>query len=435
MLIEFSVSNYKSIMSQQTLSMVAGPSRAVKGRYSFEPQGIDNFRLLKTAAIFGPNASGKSTLIKALEFMQEFVIKSSKEGQEGEPIDVVPFMLHHSTREAPSEFEISFIENDIRYQYGFSADRLRVHHEWLYATPVGGRTQRWIDRSFDHSKKVYSIYVNPSLKGEREVWKRSTRDNALVLSTAVQLSAEPFRDAFRWFQRRLRVVTSNERVAPDYTASLCESEKKERILGFLNAADLGIVDVVVNEAEFKDVFPRGFPEKIREVFATEMAKVKLQKIFLGHADDGGNVVYLDLNDESDGTRVIFSLAGPLLDVLDHGRVLIVDELHNSLHPLAFQYLVERFHCSDEHSSNAQLIFTTHETHIMAGDTLHRDQIWFMSKNSQRASELASLAEFKSRNNEAFERGYLGGRYGALPNIDLFKGGGGMLSCNDGDPAP
>ena len=418
MLVEFSVANFRSVVGRQTLSLVAGSSRSVKNRFSFESGNPGAPRLLNTAAVLGPNGAGKSTLVRALRLMRSIVVSSAQETQEGEEIDVQPFLFNKETKKNPSFFEVIFIENEARYQYGFTATRKQVISEWLFVTPRGGRAQRWIDREYSSELGAYKTYLNPTLKGEKEVWKKSTRDNALLLSVAIQLKAEPFQDAFSWFKDRLRVLESSQRLASDYSADLCKGEDKQRVIGFLKSVDLDIVDVEVQESERMN-FLR-FPKAIREAFVKEFGpkieKITISEVALGHVTDEDEVVFLPLSEESDGTRVLFSLAGPWLDVLDNGLVLVVDELNNSLHSLALELLIKFFQNPEINNNNAQIIFTTHDVHVLQRDIVHRDGVWFVSLKAAEGTSLVALSEYKPRTGEAFDRGYLGGRYGAIPRI-------------------
>lgn len=414
MLVEFSVANYLSFLERQTLSMVAGSGRDWRARHVFETGHRFVPRLLRSAAVYGPNAAGKSNLVLAMDFFQDFVINSAKQKQEGEEIPVAPFRLTKKSAREPSEFEAVFIEKGNQYQYGFAVDEKRVWHEWLFAVPSGGRKQRWFERSYNRNSSRYDWYINPSLKGFRKVWKESTRDNALFLSTAVQLKSEALKEPFEWFQLRLRVITSPERLLNSYSARQCHERKwKENILQFLKAADLGITNIVVREREpSADELPEFFPEEIRK----KLLASKILEVLMTHMDEDGDEVPFDLDDESDGTRVLFSLSGPWIDVLDNGLVLFVDELHNSLHPHVLRFLVGLVHDQDHNRRNAQLIFTGHDTSLMSGGVMGRDQFWLLEKDQKQATKLYPLSDFKPRKGEALEKGYLGGRYGALPKI-------------------
>lgn len=421
MLIEFSVANFRSILDKQTLSMAAGTSREVQGKYSFASGHRAVPNVLRAAGIFGPNASGKSSIVRALGFMRDFVIDSAINSQQGEEIDVSSFLFDSNSIDEPSEFEIVFISEGTRYQYGFRVDRERVWEEWLFAVPNNGRTQRWFHRLYDVDIGETEWYINQSIKGEKEIWKKSTRDNALFLSSAVQLRAEVFQDVFSWFRKRLRVITSGQRLSEFHTGVRCKNqETKEKILRFLNFADMHIVDIAAKEHEWsEDMIPGNVPGDIRSAISRQMAGSKLLEISVGHKNDRGEIVYLDFAEESDGTQALFSLTGPWLDVLENGWIVVVDELSNSLHPYAFQYMVNLFHDTNVNSLNGQLIFTSHDTTIMSGRQLHHDQIFLIERDNRQATRITPLSDFKVRQNEAIQKGYLGGRYGALPNIREF----------------
>lgn len=414
MLIEFSVANFRSFLERQTFSMVAGSEKDHGTRHSFEVKDKAVSRLLRSAAVYGPNAAGKSNLVLAMGVFWTFVLNSAKQTQEGEKIDAFPFKLIKKSTLEPSEFEAVFIKNGTRYQYGFSIDENRVWEEWLYAVPSRGRIQRWFERTYNKDKDNYDWYINPSLKGKRQVWKESTRDNALFLSSAVQLKSESLREPFNWFQEEFGVISSTEKFSVSPTAKKCQHEEsKEKVLSFLKCADLGISDIVVRERE---VTSEQLPDDLPEELIKQALSQKHLEVLSKHKDEDGDDVIFPFTDESDGTNVLFSLAFPFLYVLEGGGVLVVDELHNSLHPHMLRFLVGLFQDPDSNPNKAQLIFTTHDTSLMSGDFMKRDQFWLAEKDKRQATKLVPLLEFKPRKGEALERGYLGGRYGALPKI-------------------
>ncbi len=421
MLIEFSVSNFRSVAELQTLSMVAGSSRSARGVHSHDTGIAAVPHLLKAAAILGPNGAGKSTLVNAMYFMRQFVVSSARDSQEGEEIGAEPFLFSNETRKKPSQFEAIFVENGTRYQYGFWVTKSVVVKEWLYATPPGRKSQKWFERGYDPKTKKQTITVGSSVKGEREVWKKSTRDNALFLSVAVQLKSEHFLEPFAWFRDRLRVVKSSQRLSESFSAEKSTSIEKKNILKFLHSVDVNISDIRVVEKDPEQAFSQ-LPLSIREPLLKSMSvgkrRGRIAEVHLGHKTESGEVVFLPLNEESDGTKVLFALSGPWLDVLENGRVLVVDELHNSLHPLAFEFLVAVFQDTKWSKKFGQMIFTTHETHFLSQDRIHRDGIWLVKLDGVRGTKLTPLSDFKARSGEAFDRGYLGGRYGSIPRIRI-----------------
>lgn len=417
MLIDFSVTNYRSIRERQTLSMAASA-------YFKELEALNTFdagtgekapRLLRSAVLYGPNASGKSTLIQALDFMQDRVLHSQKESQAGDEIDTVPFKLSAASRADDSEFEIAFVERGVRYEYGFRCNRQRFTEEWLYAYPQG-RAQKWFHRVFDAEvgKDVYRFSSLFAGERKRQDWKDLTRSNALFLSTAIQLNNEQLRPVFDWFQHRLRVVASTSELHAGYTVSRCKDDgEKAKVVEFMNSADLSIADIRLKETPLSaELLPKGFPAQVKEELLQKAKGQQFTSVKFVHADTAtGEPIEFTENEESDGTRALFAFAGPWLDVTENERVLVVDELDTSLHPLLVQHLVKLLHHT---GSQAQLIFTTHDTTLLSQKLLRRDQVWFMEKDETRATQLYPLSKFSPRENEAVERGYLNGRYGGIP---------------------
>jgi AAA15 family ATPase/GTPase len=416
MLIEFSVTNYKSILARQTLNMAASAYSELESLNTFVPDQDDGVpRLLRSAVLYGSNASGKSTLIQALRFVKDQVLNSQKESQAGDAIDVVPFRLTSASRGADSEFEVTFVEQGIRYEYGFCCNRERFTEEWLIAYPLG-RPQKWFHRVFDAKagKDVYKFSTS-FLGGKRrhDLWEEQTRPNALFFSTVIQLNNEQLKPAFDWFKLRLRVVDSVRGFSPSYTLQRCgKDDDRQRVIALMNSADLSIADIQVKETLFEESLPKDIPTSIRDEFLKDMAGKKFLEPRYFHKDvNTTEIVEFDASEESDGTRALFALAGPWLDVIENERVLVVDELDTSLHPLLVQHLVKRLH---HEGTKAQLIFTTHDTTLLSQKLLRRDQVWFMEKDNKSATRLYPLSDFSPRDNEAIERGYLNGRYGGIP---------------------
>ena len=418
MLIEFSVTNYRSILERQTLNMAASTYfKELESLNTFIPDQDDGVpRLLRSSVLYGPNASGKSTLIQALQFVKSQILNSQKESQAGDAIDVVPFKLTAASRVADSEFEITFIEQGVRYEYGFCCNRERFTEEWLIAYPLG-RAQKWFHRVFDaESGKDAYKFSSSFLGGKKrhDIWKEQTRTNALFFSTAIQLNNEQLKPAFDWFKQRLRVFDSVGGLSPSYTLQRCgKDEDRQRVVAFMNSADLSIADIQLKETVFSaDSLPKGMPAAIKDEFIKDMAGRKLVEPRFFHKDvNTAEIVEFEGSEESDGTLALFAFAGPWLDVIENERVLVVDELDTSLHPLLVHHLVKRLH---HEGTKAQLIFTTHDTTLLSPKLLRRDQVWFMEKNDKSATRLYPLSDFSPRENEAIERGYLNGRYGGIP---------------------
>ena len=414
MLIDFKVKNYRSIKDEQDLNMLSTKQKEHMDTHTFTSDASTKMNLLKTAAIYGANAAGKSNFIKALKTMQEIVINSMSTYQRGHLLPVKPFLFDVETKNEPTEFEVSFITDNIRYQYGFSATQERIVEEWLIAYPKG-RPQNWFARSLntDINEPSYEWQFGEKFTGQKQLWQESTRDNALFLSTAIHLNSEQLNPVYDWFDKTLR-ITGVGGWNPKSTIELCKQEKKKSsILQFLQTADMDIEDIEIEENINK-----------KEQAASWYGYFNPDSVIMWHKDNSGNKVPLKLEEESDGTRKLFAFIGPWLDSLENGHVLLIDELHDNFHPLMVKFLVNLFHSNITNKSNAQLIFTTHETSILSQDVFRRDQIWFCEKKNK-ATELYSLVEFKARKGVTdLEKAYLSGRYGALPyfkNITLEMG--------------
>lgn len=416
MLISFEVTNFRSIRATQTLSLVKSKGGELAETNSFVAQSASKIELLRSTAIYGPNASGKTNLLLAMRAMKAMVLESAVEKKRGDSLPVTPFKLDSQTRTAPSEFEVSFIVDQVRYQYGFTATEARIHEEWLFAFPKA-RAQRWFERAWNPANESYDWELGSHLTGEKLLWKKSTRDNALFLSTAVQLNSQQLQPLYDWFRSKLRVAgVSGWR--PSFTARLSEQQGNTRLLDYLRAADLGIDDILVERKPFDlSRLPEDLPEDIKTRILEARGQSSTLKISTVHIASSGESVTFDLDDESDGTKKMFAFAGPWLDVLENGYILFIDELHDNLHPKLVQFLVGLFHNSDTNPNNAQLVFTTHETSILTQEVFRRDQIWFCEKDQEQATRLYPLTDFSPRKGrENLELAYLSGRYGAVPFV-------------------
>jgi len=415
MLLEFSVENFRSIRDKQTLSMVASQSDKKLFDSHLIATGVRGApNALKSAVIYGANASGKSNLILGLNYMRAVIAESSSI-KPGHKFNVKPFLLdkHSASHEVPTSYEVTFIVHNIRYQYGFSMNLERIIEEWLLAYP-SPKPQAWFYRKYDSQNEEYTYEFSSYFTGRKKLWQESTRDNALFLSTATQLNSEQLTPIFNWLTNELVVSPSGEGNSFDFTTSLLnEPSKKTSIQNFLVSADISISNI-------STVQRKGFRQTIHfnsdgEVDSSA-AEQELELPQFTHQTTHETATF-ELVDESLGTQKLFSLAGPLLDILEKGRVYVVDELHNSLHPLLVKHLIELFHNSDTNPNNAQLIFSTHDTSLLNSKVFRRDQVWFVEKDESQATTLFPLSDFSPRKGEALEKGYLSGRYGALPFFD------------------
>ncbi len=423
MLIDFRVTNFRSVKDAQTLSLVASASKELVETNTFDPDLPGFQRLLRSVVIYGANAAGKTNLLRAIQVMQSLVLNSAAKSQPGTPIAYMPHLLATGTRNAPSTFEATFAEAGIRYEYGFSVGPKRFSNEWLIAFPKG-RPQRLFERTYDEKTQSYEFEFGAGLRGSRTVWRDATRENALFLSTAVQLNSNSVEllAAFHWFQKRLVVIVSGTEMNATLTLKLLEeSEGRSKVLNLLRSADLGIADISVHREPLVPgaaIAGNVFLEKLSENPIPNVVRVTS----FHAAIDMKEPIPFDIGDESHGTQRLFQTAGAWLNVLANGEVLLIDEIDTSLHPLMTRFLVDLFHSTNTNAKNAQLIFTTHDTSLLAAEAevFRRDQVWFVEKTGGGASHLYPLSDFSPRKKEAIERGYLRGRYGALPILSEVK---------------
>ncbi len=416
MLIEFSVANYRSLRDKQTFTLARGNGDEMAATNSFTAKAANEFELLRSAAIYGPNASGKSNFLKAIEAMKDIVVNSATNLKRGDKLPVAPYRLSRATQSAPCEFEVIFLVEGVRYQYGFTSTEKRIDEEWLFAYPKG-RAQRWFARAWNDDTGQHEWDLGNNLTGEKQLWQRSTRDNALFLSSAVQLNSKQLQPIYDWFRSTLR-MTNVQGWNAGFTISLCHKDDKSKVLDFLRAADLDIDDILLETKPLDPkALPEDMPEYVKSALLSELKGRELVDIRTVHKTTEGDSVVFDLEDESDGTQKLFAFAGPWLDSLKNGYVLFIDELHDNLHPKLVQFLVQLFHSDKTNPKNAQLVFTTHETSILNQEVFRRDQIWFCEKDDQQASHLYPLTDFNPRKGrENLELAYFSGRYGALPYI-------------------
>lgn len=415
MLVEFRVVNFRSLRDEQVLSLVASKDKTLEDTHTLETGLKAAPSLVRSAAIYGANAGGKSNLIKALQYMRGVVMESATVIQPGQTYAVQPFRLDAESASQPTEFEVTFILDRVRYQYGFAMTAQRIVSEHLLVYKAF-KPQRWFDRHFDEStgKDVYDF--GPGLKGPKNLWEGATRPNALFLSMAVQLNSEAMRPVFGWFVDGLVILNEQAQIGPQVSIQMLkQAEGRKQICDFLSAADISIADIeVVTRKVPGQALHFDLVAGKTEVRTEEMEE---HQVRFSHVTEQGKAVF-DLMDESNGTRSLLFLAGPVMDILRKGLTLVMDELDTSLHTLLVRELVRLFHRPEVNTGGAQLIFTTHDTSLLdAPNLFRRDQIWFVEKDRDQTSALVSLSEFSPRKNEALERGYLMGRYGAVPFLD------------------
>lgn len=427
MLIQFSVRNFRTFKEKATLSLIASNyDKETRETENISDTNIYNLRILKSAVVYGANASGKSKFIEALIFMKNFAIKSSKESQKGEEIDVEPFKLNSESEKQPSEFEVIFLYKNEMFRYGFEVDKNKIVSEWLYHKPKTKEVELFYRdlQKFDTHRRNFP-------KGATLVREDLIRNNALLLSVAAQFNDATCESIIEWFKNLKTISGLKEKGYQGYTMGKTKDPKhKERILELLKAADLGIQDI---KLEMLDVtkLPKEMPKELREMILKQSKEDKAEffsdiltthKKFDNSKKHTGNTNFSLDDDESFGTRKFFALTGPILDTIENGYTLVVDELDSKLHPNLVCKIVSLFNSQIFNPKNAQLIFNTHDTNLLSSGLFRKDQVWFTEKDKYGEAKLYSLADFKSdtvRKNEAFEDNYIRGKYGAVPFLGFF----------------
>lgn len=438
MLVEFSVGNYRSFFKPVTLSLQATPLRSLNKDIDIQNVfSAGKLQLLRSAAIYGANASGKSNLVRAMLYMRHFVLNSATRLQAGELTDVQRFLLNKNAQQIPPYFQIIFLVGNIRYRYGFELDEHRVVSEWLY------QTKQRETRLFVRSGDVYDFPA--SFKKSVSGLEKRVRTNALFLSVLAQFNEPIAIGIVDWFRNRLRGISGlMDDAYAGFTLHQFETQEyiAQRIRELTRLADFGIVDIGIKSIAVDDPsVPNNLREMIRKMSEKQRTSgqdIALKGVETVHQvfENGISVgqTKLDLEEhESEGTKKFFYLLGPLLDTLDNGNVLVVDEFEARLHPVLSREIVRLFNAPNTNPKNAQLIFTTHDASLLGEGILRRDQVWFTEKNRFGETELYSLAEMKERNDASFEKNYIHGRYGAIPFIGglraVFEEGAGYDSSS------
>ena len=407
MLIQFSATNHRSLRDKQTLSMVASTDAADDPRLIPCPE--IKGATLPVVAIYGANASGKSNVLGAMGFMQQAVLRSHRAWEAGGGIPWEPFLLADPTP-AVASYEMQLLLGGTRYRYGFTLGGDRIHEEWLHAWP-NAKKQVWLERQGERFK------FGKNLRGENETIRKLTRPNSLFVSAAAQnnhLMLSPLHLAFKPPQLVRRLVagsrvdvgvigeTLDTMIAPD--ASSKSAAELSAILNLLHATDTGIADFG---------------------FAADASGKRVASAL--HRSASGVMRPLPLSAESEGTLTLLHLGLRLFQVLEDGGLFVIDELEASLHPALARHIVALFQDPRQNPRRAQLVFTTHDTNLlgpMVGEpALRRDQVWLTEKDEAGATKLYPLTDYKPRREENLERGYLQGRYGAIPFLGALVSNG------------
>lgn len=420
MIIDFSIKNFRSFRDEQKLSFVASnyDKDLPQNLIPMDLPGLEGVKLLKAIALYGANAAGKSNVLMALSFLERFVSDSATELDEGDETGVEPFLFCPETPEEPAEFVLRFLVEGVRYHFALVVDRQRVLYESLSAFPEG-KERVWYERSWDEQSESYEWSPKKATGFKRDAnIVGYTRQNALYLSTAAKWNNEQLAPIYRWFKIRLRFLRVNSDfpgLPPGHTAEFMQrgANQKNAVVRLLKHGDIGILSAKTTEHEIRrDDFPDDFPEAVIE----KIIKGKRLEVTLGHRGAEGQEYALSWEDESSGTQKLFSLAGPWLDILENGYVVGVDEIESSMHPNMVVELLRLVFSDRFNRDQAQFLFTTHNPLLLDPTLLRRDQVWFADKDDEGATHLYPLTDYSPRKGESLVRGYLTGRYGAVPFI-------------------
>lgn len=402
MILEFSVKNFLSFKEKVTFSMIANSNKELNDNYV----EIGGNKVLKSAAIYGANASGKSNLFKILTLVV-LMLRSSNSVDINAKLPLIPFKLDKDSVNKPSEFEIKFILNETRYVYGFIADKDKIYDEYLYYYPNGRET-----KIFDRTNINEYSYTQKDEKILREIEAKNAQ-NKFFLATATNWNFDKTKAAYNFLTNGIGTCNNLE-ILKNMAYKMYETNPdylKDFAIDFLQKADFNIEDYQISQIDVPGEFLTAIPEFITKTLPD---KPKAYQVLFKHKNSDN---YLSIDEESLGTQMIFAFIPFLADSLKNKKVLIIDELDKSLHPFLVQYIVEIFNDAEINKNGSQLIFNTHDTNLLDLNILRRDQIWFTEKNSETGeSDLYSLSDFSVRKQENVEKGYMLGRYGAVPFI-------------------
>jgi len=413
MLVQFTVENFRSIKDSVTFSMVSGSNNKIN---NFE---VRNYQLLSSAVVYGANASGKSNILKAFSFMKSMVLNASKVLQSTDKLPHEPFRLSTETENASSTFEVVFFYNGIKYRYGFEADSTTVFSEWLFSDEKGKEAKLFF-RDIDNNPE---LYINPDKFAEGKGLK--VLPNSLFIWKCDQEGGVIAKCILEWFENVNFLQGMRPSNYLSYTKRQMESDEfRKEIVKLVKAADLGIRDLGVEKEEVSN---SDFGKTLASLIPKDPSSFKI-RIHAIHEkfNDKGTASGIELfnltgDDESEGTKKFFCLSAPIIDTLKNGRILLIDELDASLHPMLTMSLISLFKNPSVNIKNAQLIFATHDTNLLNQNIFHKSQIWFTEKDSFGSTHLTSLVEFKNIRPQAdIKKQYIQGKFGAIPYLGTFS---------------
>ncbi len=423
MLVNFTFRNFRSFRDEKTLSMEAGSIKELKE--SLITRG--RYRLLPAAVVYGANSSGKSNVLSALTTMRSVLLGSVRLNPTDE-LRFQPFRLDLTSASAPTSFEIQFLRGDVKYRYGFDYDKTHIRKEWLYEKCAGEREYNLFlraDNEFEVSKTRFAEGVGK---------EADTPANRLFVSLAAQLNGAKSMRVLDWFNNCNYLSGTDSQGYEGFTLRMFGGhlEGCSQALDFFHHTQLGFNDLLVAEKpSFDEAFPgkMKIPGALRAMLTEEWKGRKTMEAKTTHNiyDAQGRVSGVGAFDkdemESEGTKKVIEMSGPVFDTLRLGKVLVVDELDAKLHPFLTRSILQLFMNPETNARGAQLIFATHDTNLLNLAYLRRDQIWFTEKDKTESTDLYSLLEFKDengtkiRNDRSVQKDYINGRYGAIPFLN------------------
>ena len=416
MLVEFKVSDYLSISEEQTLSMIANNADKTLTSHikKFDKYKI---KILRTAGIFGPNASGKTNILKALDFMKRFALFSSQ-NLPGAPTGVVPFKFLKEKGDHLSKFEMTFILDDgILYSYGFELDEKEIHNEWLHYYPKNQK------KNLFQRSKAGGYKFGSDMKGKNKSIADMTKDNSLFLSVAAMMNEEKAKNIYAFFNNIPPVLNQIDFLSgiifmKNIVEYYKKKENKDKLISFLQKADLGITDFEIKSKNIANNFGN-LIKFIKDKGVTiessnkefDMDNIVIDEINFTHEYNGISGA-LAINEESSGTQKLFFL---LPFFIEHKRIILIDEFESSIHPHLINLLLDFYY---DIYPDSQLIFTSHNSDLLDTEKFRRDEIWFTEREKNGSTALFSLDDIKPkpRLEDDIKMRYLYGQYGAVPNI-------------------
>ncbi|HBB31923.1 MAG TPA: hypothetical protein DDZ80_05020 [Cyanobacteria bacterium UBA8803] len=445
MLVQVTIENFLSFKEATTFSMLGVNSDLSHIEHLALDVAGKGRSLLPVAAIYGANAAGKSNLISAIDFAKDLIVEGTRSGQ---AIPVSTFKLGDYSKK-PSKFEFIFTYENAFYSYGFTLDSSQIIEEWLYGIPSNKKREVLYFERTTSGKKETQVEYGAILKGKSDKNKqfldfiaKSTRPNQLFLTEAVERNVKLLTPVVNWFKRVLTIISAESRYTGLEIGILSSKDFTSFLSEFLKFAGTGIDSIGVDEVilDFDYYFPE-MPESMRDELNQQLAEagkdsvvmienlqgkryllmkreqeqISLMQLKTKHRHENGQLVDFSIDEESEGTQRLINLI-PALFILKYNsdKIIFLDEIDRRLHPLLSRQFLNFFLQCKTGESKSQLIFTTHDTNLLDLDLLRRDEIWFVEKNQQGASHLYSLAEFKIRPDLKIEKGYLNGRFGAIP---------------------